>query len=230
MYAIVWQFRPVSGREAEFERAYGPSGAWAQLFRRGEGYLGTALLRPADGPGGYLTVDRWASREAYEAFRARLAAEYAALDATMEALTESEALVGVFEPVGGARSGTLVPVGSMRQRRESGMAPAIPVVFRSGGGEMPRVMSVEKRIWDVEGFAVRVLHLDGKDVRGDRMGMPQYPYTSPAKNDLSVENWKEGRFRQAYPGFRVEVLDCDGTSTHGNTRLGTVRDTYLDDE
>ena len=95
---------------------------------------------------------------------------------------------------------------------------------------MARVMSVEKRIWDVEGFAVRILHLDGKDVRGDRSGMPQYPFQVPAKNDTSVEKWKESRFRQAYPGFRVEILDCDGTSAHGNTRLGTVRDSYLDEE
>ena len=94
---------------------------------------------------------------------------------------------------------------------------------------MPRVMSVEKRIWDVEGFAVRILHLDGRDVRGDRLGLPQYPYDSPAKNDLSVEQWKETRFRQAYPGFRVDVMDCDANSAHGNTRLGTVRDTYQDD-
>lgn len=95
---------------------------------------------------------------------------------------------------------------------------------------MARVMSVEKRVWDVEGFAVRILHLDGRDVRGDRMGLPQYPYRTPALNDLSVEQWKERRFRQAYPGFQVEVLDCDGGSAHGNTRLGTVRDTYLDEE
>jgi hypothetical protein len=95
---------------------------------------------------------------------------------------------------------------------------------------MARVMTLEKQIWDVEGFAVRILHLDGRDVRGDRMGMPPYPFPAPAKNDLSVEKWKENRFRQAYPGFQVEVLDCDGTSAHGNARLGTVRDTYLDEE
>lgn len=95
---------------------------------------------------------------------------------------------------------------------------------------MPRVMAVEKRIWDLEGFAVRILHLDGRDVRGDRMGLPQYRFQAPARNDLSVEQWKEGRFRQAYAGFRVEVLDSDGGSVHGNTRLGTVRDTYYDAE
>ena len=95
---------------------------------------------------------------------------------------------------------------------------------------MPRVMMVEKQAWDVEGFAIRILHLDGRDVRGDRTGLPSYPFQSPAKNDLSVEQWKEQRFRQTYPGFRVEVLDCDGNSAHGNARLGTVRDSYYDEE
>lgn len=95
---------------------------------------------------------------------------------------------------------------------------------------MARVMMVEKQAWDVEGFAIRILHLDGRDVRGDRMGMPPYPFHQPAKNDLSVEQWKQQRFRQAYPGFQVEVLDCDGSAVHGNTRLGTVRDTYLADD
>ena len=44
MYVILWRFRPVVGQESEFERAYGPSGEWARLFRRDEGYLGTELL------------------------------------------------------------------------------------------------------------------------------------------------------------------------------------------
>lgn len=95
---------------------------------------------------------------------------------------------------------------------------------------MAKVMNVEKQIWDVEGFAVRILHLDGRDVRGDRMGLPPYPFESPGKNDLSVEKWKATRFRQTYPGFQVEVVDSDGAAVHGNTRLGTVRDTYLDEE
>ncbi|MVF21573.1 hypothetical protein EVC37_08175 [Methylocaldum sp. BRCS4] len=47
---------------------------------------------------------------------------------------------------------------------------------------------------------------------------------------MSVEKWKATRFRQTYPGFQVEVVDSDGAAVHGNTRLGTVRDTYLDEE
>jgi heme-degrading monooxygenase HmoA len=96
VYVIVWTFRPKPGRELEFERAYGPSGGWATLFRRAPGYLGTELLRAADSSGQYLTVDRWQSRAAYEAFRVALPAEYEALDRACEALTVSEERVGDY--------------------------------------------------------------------------------------------------------------------------------------
>jgi heme-degrading monooxygenase HmoA len=51
-----------------FERAYGPGGEWASFFSRGEGYDGTELLRDLEQPGRYVVIDRWASREAYNAF------------------------------------------------------------------------------------------------------------------------------------------------------------------
>jgi hypothetical protein len=50
MYVVLWRFRPLVGRESEFERAYGPSGEWTRLFRRGDGYLSTELLRRSDDP------------------------------------------------------------------------------------------------------------------------------------------------------------------------------------
>jgi heme-degrading monooxygenase HmoA len=98
MYVILWRFRPMVGQESEFERAYGPSGEWAQLFRRDHDYLGTELLRRSDDESGeYLTLDRWASRAAYEAFRARRSGEYRRLDARSEGLTEEETFLGAFE-------------------------------------------------------------------------------------------------------------------------------------
>jgi quinol monooxygenase YgiN len=51
-------------------------------------------------PGRYLTLDLWVSRAAYEKFRADHAAEYRAIDAQCEALTEHEAEVGRFERLG----------------------------------------------------------------------------------------------------------------------------------
>jgi heme-degrading monooxygenase HmoA len=97
MYVILWRFRPLVGRESDFESAYGPSGEWALLFRRGDGYLGTELLRRSDDPREYLTVDRWVSRGAYETFRNRFGNEYQRLDNRLEGLTEEETLLGNFE-------------------------------------------------------------------------------------------------------------------------------------
>lgn len=91
---------------------------------------------------------------------------------------------------------------------------------------MSNVANVERRIARVEGFKVRVLHLRGADVRGDRSGMPQYNYHRAADNDITVETWKATRFRPSYPGFEVDVVDARGNSVQGNTKLGTVRQTY----
>jgi hypothetical protein len=98
---IIWEFRVLAGREQEFERHYGPNGTWVQLFRRASDFIGTDLLADADVRGRYLTVDRWKDLKAYDLFRERFAAEYKRIDEQMEALTESEVRVGVFEVVGG---------------------------------------------------------------------------------------------------------------------------------
>jgi heme-degrading monooxygenase HmoA len=97
MYVVLWRFRPLKDRESEFERAYGPSGEWTRLFQQGEGYLSTELLQRYDDTREYLVLDRWASRAAYETFRARFGSEYRRLDSRLEELTEEEARLGSFE-------------------------------------------------------------------------------------------------------------------------------------
>ena len=74
---------------------------------------------------------------------------------------------------------------------------------------------------------MRILHLTGADVRGDRAGLPQYGYHRAAENDITVESWKTLRFRPSFPGFEVDVVDARGNSVQGNTKLDTVRATYL---
>ncbi len=91
---------------------------------------------------------------------------------------------------------------------------------------MSSVANVERKIRRIEGFRVRVLHLTGTDVRGDREGLPQYHYHRAADNDITVETWKETRFRPSYPGFDVEVIDRRGRPVQGNTKLDTVRTSY----
>ena len=91
---------------------------------------------------------------------------------------------------------------------------------------MSTIANVERKIRRVEGFRVRILYLQGTDVRGDRIGLPQYSVRHAADNDFTVERWKETRFRQSFPGFNVDVLDRRGRSMQGNTKLNTVRGTY----
>ena len=97
MYVVLWRFRSLKDQKSEFERAYGPSGEWTRLFRRGDGYLGSELLQHSDDSREYLVLDRWASRAAYEVFRARFNSEYRRLDSRLEELTEEEAPMGAFE-------------------------------------------------------------------------------------------------------------------------------------
>jgi heme-degrading monooxygenase HmoA len=96
---VIWEFRVVPGKESEFERHYGPNGTWVHLFRKTTEFLGTELLRDSEVPGRYLTVDCWKDLKPYESFRKEFAAEYKGIDDQMEALTDSETRVGVFEVV-----------------------------------------------------------------------------------------------------------------------------------
>ena len=93
---IVWEFRVRPGHVAAFEAVYGPEGDWARLFARSPAYAGTELLRDPSIEGRYLTLDRWASLEAFEELRRVHAADYEALDATCEAWTEAETKIGVW--------------------------------------------------------------------------------------------------------------------------------------
>jgi hypothetical protein len=85
---------------------------------------------------------------------------------------------------------------------------------------------IERSIRRVEGFDVTMLHPDGRDVRGDKQGLPRYDYARAAKDTFTVAQWRRTRFRRSYPGFSVSVLDGEGTRAHGRTLLSTVRATY----
>jgi heme-degrading monooxygenase HmoA len=90
VYEIVWEFQPAPQRERDFESVYGPAGAWAALFRRDPGFLGTELIAPREAGSWYRTIDRWESADAYERFRQAWGSEYEALDRACESLTSAE--------------------------------------------------------------------------------------------------------------------------------------------
>jgi len=96
MFVVVWQFEIAEDKVAGFEAAYGPEGAWAQLFRTSPNYLGTELLRDAYIPLSYLTIDRWTSEDAFRAFRKEHDKDYEKLDRECDALTGKETRVGAY--------------------------------------------------------------------------------------------------------------------------------------
>lgn len=95
-YSYVWEFLVPIDSVQEFEKHYGPDGTWAELFQRAPGYVETLLLADRSLLGRYVTIDRWESEDAYLAFRAAFAADYAAIDSECEKLTAGETCLGTF--------------------------------------------------------------------------------------------------------------------------------------
>ena len=93
-HVIVWSYRVEPSREARFLEAYGAGGDWERLFRRGEGYRGTLIVR-CEEAGRFLTIDRWDSKAAFMAFLATYATEYDDLDERCGELTSIEARIAV---------------------------------------------------------------------------------------------------------------------------------------
>jgi len=93
----IWKFRPPDGREQEFANAYAGDGAWAALFGKAGGYLGTELLHPIEPGGWWLTIDRWHSLADFDAFNRDFGDAYRALDAELEGIAGEEEFVGAFE-------------------------------------------------------------------------------------------------------------------------------------
>jgi heme-degrading monooxygenase HmoA len=97
VYEIFWEYEVRPEQIAAFERLYGADGEWARLFRGTEGYVETLLFRDTDRPTRYLTVDRWLSRAAFNAFVETARPAYAALDRRGDALTVRERRIGAFD-------------------------------------------------------------------------------------------------------------------------------------
>lgn len=98
-FVALWDFTVRAEQVAAFRQAYGDDGPWVALFRRSADYCGTELCADPANPRRFVTIDRWTSRAAYQAFRNGQQAAYAEIDRLCEAFTESERLLGEFEIV-----------------------------------------------------------------------------------------------------------------------------------
>jgi quinol monooxygenase YgiN len=105
-FVRIWQFRVATEKADEFRAVYGPDGAWAALFRREAGFLGTELLRSETHPNIFVTIDHWDSIEAWAAFLRAWGDDYGALDRRCDELRVSEGEIGSFQSVAAAEGAT----------------------------------------------------------------------------------------------------------------------------
>ncbi|MCU1285605.1 MAG: hypothetical protein JWO13_1955 [Acidobacteriales bacterium] len=96
---IFWEFQARPEKIAEFERAYGSNGDWAQLFRNSPDYKGTTLGKDLETPGRYLVTDIWENAAAFQHFKNNHEDEHDQLDKRCEELTVKEVRIGNFEPL-----------------------------------------------------------------------------------------------------------------------------------
>jgi quinol monooxygenase YgiN len=97
MVRVVREFGARPDRVRDLENYYASSGSWAELFRRSEGFRGTALLRDTENALRFLVIDSWENASACRAMRERYRKEYVELDRVCEGFAESERRVGEFE-------------------------------------------------------------------------------------------------------------------------------------
>lgn len=95
-YEIVWTYDVDAPDRAAFEQAYGPGGAWAQLFSLDVGFLEVVLLADARAPGRYLTIDRWRDAASFDRFMAQHHQAYAALDDDLAGVSGRGTRLGGF--------------------------------------------------------------------------------------------------------------------------------------
>jgi Antibiotic biosynthesis monooxygenase len=99
MYVIIWEYHVKPARLNDFEKIYGESGKWVELFQKGHGYLGTELLHDSSDPGHYITIDRWISFTDYKSFLSSWKKEYENVDVQCESLTDQEILLGKWQSI-----------------------------------------------------------------------------------------------------------------------------------
>jgi len=93
VFVRVWEYDVPADQVHRFVAAYGPTGDWARLFARGDGFARTELYRSTESADRFITVDTWRSRAAWQEFIDRWGLEYAELDEVLEPLAAGGTLV-----------------------------------------------------------------------------------------------------------------------------------------
>lgn len=96
MIEIIWESVVKEESSGLFELAFGPGGAWSNLFAQAPGFRGATLLRDTNNPRRYLIVEVWDSEAQRQQGLAEHQAGVADLDAAFASWTESRVELGAF--------------------------------------------------------------------------------------------------------------------------------------
>ncbi len=114
MIEFIWEVVIKEAARGQFELAYGPGGAWSKLCAQSPGFRGTTLLRDAQNPRRYLTIDLWDTEDQREQMLVEHEAEYSSIDASFGEWAESRTEVGTFRVLAEA---TVHPRGRARRNK-----------------------------------------------------------------------------------------------------------------
>jgi hypothetical protein len=114
---VVCEFLVKEEARGQFELAYGPGGAWSNLFAKCPGFRGTTLMRDTKDPRRYLTVDLWESEDQRSQMLADNKDEYADLESAFAEWTESKTELGAFRVLAEA---TVYPRGRGKRSKFGG--------------------------------------------------------------------------------------------------------------
>lgn len=96
-YTVIWKYVVQDSTRRTFEQEYGTNGTWYKLFSKSPNYRGSVLHRSDEHPDTYILIDKWTSKEAYEAFKKSNAEVYGSLSKKFEGLYTEETKIGGFQ-------------------------------------------------------------------------------------------------------------------------------------
>jgi hypothetical protein len=92
---------------------------------------------------------------------------------------------------------------------------------------MPNANSVKRTIYQIEGFEIDFVDQDGDIVHGNTGLDDDYPRVNSAKNNWTLNEWKNERFYRYFNDLGVVVYDGHGNEVqYGQTTLQKIRSTY----
>jgi hypothetical protein len=92
---------------------------------------------------------------------------------------------------------------------------------------MTMLLTRIKEIAIREGFEIWEVRRHGKLVRVTENGvLSPYPFSRKMAASKTVNEWLVERFAPSYPGYSCVILKGNGSRAVGQTKLGTVRNTY----